>query len=97
MTESTGTANPDNNRWECHFCKKKYSNNYPFKKHLEKCLVHRAKLDHENVILTELKEELKEEFTGMFQQVLNDIVSDMKYKCQTVQTAQPSKRMISVF
>ena len=22
MTESTGTANPDNNRWECHFCKK---------------------------------------------------------------------------
>ena len=94
MTDSSGTTNPDNNRWECQFCKKKYSNNYPFKKHLDKCLVHKAKLDHEHAILTDLKEELKEEFTGMFQQVLNDMVSDMKYRFQT---AQPAKRMISVF
>ena len=76
------------------FAKKKYSNNYPFKKHLDKCLVHKARLENENAILTELKVELKEEFMGMFQQVLNDMVSDMKYRFQTV---QPAKRMISVF
>ena len=94
MADSSGTTISDDNRWQCHFCKKKYSNNYPFKKHLDKCLVHKARLENENAILTELKVELKEEFTGMFQQVLNDLVTDMSHRLPTV---QQSKRMISVF
>ena len=92
MTDSNSPNN--DNRWVCKFCHKSYSHNYPFKKHLQKCLVHTSKSEHEQTIMRELKAELKEQFTHMFQQALNDMKIDMR---TTFQNVQPAKRYFSAF
>ena len=84
----------DRNRWECKFCHKTYSHNYHVKKHLQTCLVHTAKAEHENAVMIELKAELKEQVTQLFQQALNDMTSDMR---ASFHSAQPPKRHISAF
>jgi len=56
-------------RWTCKLCFKSYSSNYPFKKHLEKCLVHR---DNTNIMI-QLKNELLEEFKTELNKTLSEI------------------------
>ena len=90
MADSNTSFNSlDSYRWECKFCHKTYSHNYPFKKHLQTGLVHTAKVEHENAVMNELKAELKEQFTHMFQQALNDMTADMRASFPNV---QPPKR-----
>lgn len=95
MADSNNSFNTlDTNRWECKFCHKTYSHNYPFKKHLQKCLVHTAKAELENAVLIDLKAELKEQFTHMFQKALNDMTADMRASFHNV---QPLRRVVSTF
>ena len=92
MADSNSPNN--DNRWVCKFCHKTYSHNYPFKQHLQTCLVHATKTEHEQVIMRELKSKLKEQFTYMLQQALNDMKTDMHTSFQNI---QPAMRYISTF
>ena len=53
-------------KWTCQFCKKIYSNNYPYKEHLKRCLIHVEERQDKHEMLSTLMETLKEELTKEF-------------------------------
>ena len=65
-------------RWTCKFCHKPFSHNYKFKNHLSRCLVYNEKAEKEYDVMVELKE-LKEELRNIFIDMLNEIKTDLKH------------------
>ena len=69
---ATVAAGHECDRWTCKLCFKSYSCNYPFKRHLEKCLVHK---DNTNIRL-QLKNELLAEFRTELNKTLSEIAQN---------------------
>ena len=68
----------NNDKWTCPHCKKDYSNNYTYKNHLKRCLVHNNNMKDNNNIMLELKHELINEFRQEFMNMLDQIKDDIK-------------------
>ena len=84
MTCSNNIDNDNNidNKWECKFCKKYYSKNYPYKSHLKRCLVHQEDMDNKydmlGDLMTDLKNELKHDFKNELFKMINEIKDEVK-------------------
>jgi hypothetical protein len=67
----------NNGKWTCKHCLRSYSKNYKHKKHLEKCLVYQERCNIEYDVMLELKNELKEKFVTIFQNMMLELKNDM--------------------
>ena len=67
-----------NDKWCCPHCKKEYSNNYTYKNHLKRCLVHKSNMKETNNIMLELKYELLKEFRQEFITMLDEIKHEIR-------------------
>ena len=74
MVDEVEVNNAGNIKWICPHCKKHYSKNYKYKKHLDKCIVYQSTLEQQYDVLLEIKTELKQQFS--------DIVKDMILELQ---------------
>ena len=83
MADGTHT----NSKWTCQHCLRNYSKHYKHKLHLSKCLVCQSRCNRENDIMSQMKDEVKDECIKLFQHMMQDfkhnvpVPSYRAYKC----------------
>jgi hypothetical protein len=77
-----------NDRWTCPKCEKAYSKNYSYKSHLKRCVVHTSdadtKCDLLGGMLSELKQELRNDIKHELVSMLNNIRQDITRDIQNI-------------
>ena len=103
MTCSNNIDNDNNidNKWQCGFCKKYFSKNYPYKSHLKRCLVHQEDMDNKYDMLgdfmTDLKNELKNDFRNELFKMINELKNEVKNNVKTNNYQPQPKKIIYPF
>ena len=94
IMDPKGILEDNNHKWTCPHCKKHFSKNYKYKKHLDKCLVYQSMCERQYDVLLEIKSELKQQFSDMFKDMILELKHDLLDSNQTVNVPIAKKKII---
>ena len=96
MVDEVEVNNAGNIKWICPHCKKHYSKNYKYKKHLEKCIVYQSTLEQQYDVLLEIKMELKQQFSDMFKDMISELKRDVLNSNQPCSAPIVKKKSLAI-